>query len=109
MIKRILVPLDESALAEQAIPVAARIARTSLCSILLLRVIDTNSEYGGYMNVPATVFVQDVVERDIADATHYLTKIAKSPVLTGIKTNIEVLTGSPAARIVDVTHAEHED
>lgn len=109
MIKRILVPLDESALAEQAIPVAARIARASLCSILLLQVVDTNSEYGGYMNVPATVFVQDVVERDIANATHYLTKIAKSPALTGIKTNIEVLTGAPATRIVEVAHAEHED
>jgi nucleotide-binding universal stress UspA family protein len=49
MIKRILVPLDESALAEQAIPVAARIARASLCSILLIRVIDTNSDFGAYM------------------------------------------------------------
>jgi nucleotide-binding universal stress UspA family protein len=109
MITRILVPLDESALAEQAIPVAARIARASLCSILLIRVIDTNNEFGAYMNAPATVLVQDTIDRDIADATRYLAKIAKSPALAGIKTDVEVFTGSPAARILDVARVEHED
>ncbi len=109
MIKRILVPLDESALAEQAIPVAARIARASLCSILLIRVIDTNSEFGGYMNAPTTMLVQDAIDRDIVDATSYLSKIAKSPALAGIKTDVDIFTGSPAARIIDVTRAQHED
>jgi nucleotide-binding universal stress UspA family protein len=109
MIKRILVPLDESALAEQAIPIAARIARASLCSVLLIRVIDTNSEFGGYMAAPGAVAVQDVVEREMAEATRYLTKIAKSPALAGIKTEVDIFTGSPAARIVDVARTEHED
>jgi nucleotide-binding universal stress UspA family protein len=109
MIKRILVPLDESALAEQAIPVAARIARASLCSILLINVIDTNSQLGGYMAAPGAVVVQDVVEREMAEATQYLAKIAKSPALAGIKTEVDLFTGSPAARIVDVARIEHED
>lgn len=109
MIKRILVPLDESALAEQAIPVAARIARASLCSILLIRVIDTSSEFGAYMNAPATVLVQDTIDRDITNATSYLAKIAKSPALAGIKIDVEVFTGSPAARIIDIARVEHED
>jgi len=37
MFKRILVPLDGSARAEQAIPVAARIARALGGSVILLR------------------------------------------------------------------------
>ena len=109
MIKRILVPLDESALAEQAIPVAARIARASLCSILLIRVLDTSSEFAGYMAAPGAVVVQDVVEREMTEATQYLTRVAKSPALAGIKTEVDIFTGSPATRIVDVARTEHED
>jgi len=109
MIKRILVPLDESALAEQAIPVAARIARASLCSILLIRVVDTSSEFGGYMTAPGAIVVQDAVDREMAAATQYLTKIARSPALAGIKTDVDIFTGSAAARIVDVARDQHED
>ena len=39
MFERILVPLDGSPLAEQALPIAARVARASQGSILLLRVV----------------------------------------------------------------------
>lgn len=41
MFKRILVPLDGSSRAEQALPIAARIARASGGSVLLLHVITT--------------------------------------------------------------------
>lgn len=109
MIKRILVPLDESALAEQAIPVAARIARASLCSILLIQVVDTSGEFGGYISAPGTVIMQDTIEKELTEATEYLKRVAKSPALAGIKTDIEVLTGSPATRIVEVAHDQHED
>ena len=40
MFQRILVPLDGSLCAERAIPIAARLASASHCSILLVRVID---------------------------------------------------------------------
>ena len=41
MFKRILVPLDGSGRAEQALPIAARIARASGGSIVLVRVLST--------------------------------------------------------------------
>ncbi len=41
MFQRILVPLDGSARAERALPVAARIARACGASIILLRVATT--------------------------------------------------------------------
>lgn len=45
MFKRILVPLDGSARAERAIPVAARIARASGGSLILLRVVNASIEF----------------------------------------------------------------
>jgi nucleotide-binding universal stress UspA family protein len=39
MFKTILVPLDGSTRAEQALPIAARIARISVGTIVLLRVV----------------------------------------------------------------------
>ena len=42
MFKRILIPLDGSERAEQALPVAARIARGSGGSVILLQVIDVS-------------------------------------------------------------------
>jgi nucleotide-binding universal stress UspA family protein len=65
MFKRILVPLDGSARAEQAIPTAGRIARATGGSVVLLRVTlpPVNYGYGPYMLQPAfTVFDQGVQE-----------------------------------------------
>ena len=49
MFQRILVPLDGSTRAERAIPVAARIARASHGSVVLVRVVSTVIEFWPYM------------------------------------------------------------
>lgn len=82
MVKRILVPLDGSALAERAIPVAARIARASAGSMLFLRAVSIASEFGVYMDDP-TVLMQKVIEEDLAAANGYLLEVAKSQALEG--------------------------
>ena len=46
MFQQILVPLDGSTLAEQALPVAARLARASGGSIVLVRVAKPPVDYG---------------------------------------------------------------
>ena len=45
MFQRIVVPLDGSRRAERAIPVAARIARASGGSVVLLRVVSIATDY----------------------------------------------------------------
>jgi nucleotide-binding universal stress UspA family protein len=48
MFRRILVPLDGTARAEQALPVAARLARASGGTVVLLRVVNPLSELAPY-------------------------------------------------------------
>ncbi len=108
MVKRILIPLDGSALAERAIPVAARIARASAGSMLFLRVVSTASEFGVYMNEP-TVLMQEAIEEDIAAANGYLLEVAKSQTLAGIAIDTGIFTGSAALQIVDVARSKSID
>ena len=74
MFKRILVPLDGGTLAERALPVAARIARASGGSIILLRVVSLPVEYGywNYSMPIATMNLGGLADADIANATDYL-------------------------------------
>src|SRR5947209_17250395 len=96
MFKRILVPLDGSDRAEQAVPTAGRIARATGGSVVLLRVIlpPVDYGYGPYMLRPAfTVFDQGVQEA-MEEATHYLERVATSSYLAGIETAVVGETGS---------------
>src|SRR5207302_6149408 len=52
MFKRILVPLDGSERAEQALSVAARMARGSGGSVILLQVVDVTVSSYGYVAPP---------------------------------------------------------
>ena len=111
MFQRILVPLDGSALAEQAIPTAGRIARATGGSVVLVRAIlpPVDYEYGPYMLRPTfTVFDQEVQEA-LQEATHYLERVATSSSLAGIETAVVAETGSAAAMILSVTTDRHGD
>ncbi len=92
MFKRILVPLDGSTRAEQAIPVAARIARALGDSVKLLRVVTTANE---------------TMNADLTEATSYLEKIAKSYELVGIATEVTTLVGAAAPMILSSAQSFH--
>ena len=71
MFRRILVPLDGAARAEKAIPVAARLAKASGGSLVLLQVISTPVDAGGFMYEPM-VFTQADIDTEVSKATKYL-------------------------------------
>lgn len=106
MFKRILVPLDGSTRAEQAIPVAARIARALGDSVILLRVITTPEDYGPYVAPPAT-YANETINADLAEATAYLEKIAKSDEMVGIATEVKALFGAAAPTILSAAQSFH--
>lgn len=108
MFQRILVPLDGSPRAERALPVAARIARASGGSILLLQVVSPPIDYGGGLGAGGLVS-GEMIESDIAEASSYLKTIATMELLAGIATVTEVLYGPPAQDILAYTETQEAD
>ncbi len=105
MYKRILVPLDGSARAERAIPVAARIARALGGSVTLLRVATAPVDTGKYSSTSG--YVEETADTDLTGATSYLENIAGSDELTGIKTEVKTLIGAVAPAILSASQSLH--
>ena len=108
MFQRILVPLDGSHRAERAIPVAARLARASSGSVVLLRAVHTPVEFWPSL-VSEPKMAQTIVDTDLADTKKYLAGITTTPALDGIPTETVVLFGPPAAAILSVANSSHAD
>lgn len=107
MFKRILVPLDGSPRAERALPMAARIARASGGTVLLLQVVPAANEFGPYQR-PSTL-PREVVNADIAHAATYLSNTAHSNTLAGAETKVAVLSGPDALTILATVKEQHSD
>ncbi len=101
MFQRMLLPLDGSKRAERAIPIAARIARASRGSLIFLRAVGTQIEFGTYMTEPS-VLIREALELDLTRVIDYLARIKMSNELTGIETTVEVRSGGVAQTILDV-------
>jgi nucleotide-binding universal stress UspA family protein len=106
MFKRILVPLDGSTRAESALPVAARIARASGGSVMLVRVATIPVMYEASMVI---TYTPELIEAEISDAEEYLRTLAHSEMLAGIKTETTALFGAAAQTILSVATSHHSD
>jgi nucleotide-binding universal stress UspA family protein len=99
MYTRILVPLDGSTLAEQALPYAATIAKGLRARLELLRAVPpvdpelADPTHGLYLDGLAESFR--------SQAEDYLTNTAKSFIQTGLKVVCTVREGDAASSIVD--------
>ncbi len=107
MFRRILVPLDGSTRAEQAIPIAARIARASGGAVMLLHVLTTPREFGPYLRPSA--LQQEAIDAAIADATTYLSQAAQAYDLAGVETKVALLSGSEAVTILDTAKEQQSN
>jgi nucleotide-binding universal stress UspA family protein len=102
MYQRIVVPLDGSDVAEQALPEAQRLALLTGAPIHLVRVIDPTQLpwYGSYGVVMDAATVQGVLgdEERMGDA--YLSSVAKRLEEMGITANTELRRGRAARELV---------
>lgn len=106
MFHRILVPLDGSERARCAVPVAARIARASGGTVVLLRVVGFPLE-SSLTLIPSlpSASSQTMVEVGKVEAQRYLREVAASADLAGVRTELEVHCGSVATTIASIANA----
>jgi nucleotide-binding universal stress UspA family protein len=108
MFQKILVPLDRSARAERAVPIAARIAQTTGGTVVLLHVVHLLVEYAPYL-VQAPAFTETALNEELENANAYLARVARSPALEGIKTETEAFFGVEAYTILTFAQASKVD
>jgi nucleotide-binding universal stress UspA family protein len=99
MFKRILVPLDNSKLAECVLPHLVAIARIGEPEVLLLRVLEP---FDGLTHT----HMIDPVEWQIrkAEAESYLSSLAAVLQEAGLQVSIRLEEGRPAERIIEASH-----
>jgi len=108
MFKQILVPLDGSTRAELALPVAARLARASSGSIVLMQVANFPIDYGGgYTQAP--LLTEQMIETELDNLDDYLKKVATSEALAGISIKTEAMFGQPLQDILSVVESRRAD
>ena len=107
MYQRIVVPLDGSNVAEEALGQARELARTLDVPIHVLRVVDTYRAQA----IPATGMALDysmlaeLAEEEIEDANTYIAGVVEGLKHDGLDATGEVLQGPIARQIVDATKA----
>lgn len=113
MLKRILVPLDGSPLAESALAVAARVAHASDGTIVLLRVIGVPATYTPYIYgsdmAQSPSLAQELIDTEQVNAEKYLAEIAALDVLAGIKVEPIVNPGIAGNAILETVKEESVD
>ena len=101
MFQRILVPLDGSTRAEQALPVAARLAHASNGTIVLLQAVNLPNQFASYIDLePLTT--QAVIDTQLEEAKNYLDRLTHSNDLSNVHTETAVMIGQPAIHILSV-------
>ncbi|HEX6481876.1 MAG TPA: universal stress protein [Ktedonobacteraceae bacterium] len=108
MFKRILVPLDGSELAEQALPVAARLARASEGVLLLLRVADIPIE-NQPGKTPAQTYGEEAINKGLDIALDYLESMAVSEEVADVDIEAEALLGAVAPTILSCAQSLQAD
>ncbi|MBV9615134.1 MAG: universal stress protein, partial [Ktedonobacteraceae bacterium] len=108
MFKRLLVTLDGSERAEKALPVAARIARGSGGSVILVQVVDFAAFSYAYFNLTPPL-VENHIETSLNGARKYLTDVATSHIFTGVPTEVHLPFGSVTSQILSVADSSQAD
>jgi nucleotide-binding universal stress UspA family protein len=108
MFHTIVVPLDESERAERALPVAARIARASSASLLLVRVVTISNDFPLQARGIA-LEPYEVVETEYDRADAYLKQMARSDELSGIQVQTIVGSHDPAEAILSISQEHQAD
>jgi nucleotide-binding universal stress UspA family protein/predicted transcriptional regulator len=107
-LRRLLVPLDGSGLAERALDAALELAAPAT-ELLLLRVVPPVMEVISHVDVVTTAPDADGIGRLVADAQTYLDGIAAPLVASGRTVSTRTEVGNPSEAILQTGHAQDCD
>jgi nucleotide-binding universal stress UspA family protein len=105
MYKRILVPLDGSAIAERILPHVEAIAKGTEAEVLLVQAVTAHISFAAESPTEARKWV----EADQAKAGRYLEGVAKRLKDAGVSARSEILVGEPAVEILMAAEKEDVD
>ncbi|WP_338249119.1 universal stress protein [Dictyobacter halimunensis] len=108
MFQHILVPLDGSTCAEEALPVASRLARANGATITVVRILAQTQEYP-YSLVDGYPAMEECYYQEVSEATDYLEKVIYSETLRGIAIQNELLVGLPNQILPSLARRKHSD
>jgi len=108
MFKRILVPLDGSKRAEQALPLATRLARASGGTLHLLRVDTPPQDLAWYATEGAFV-IRDAMVEERASIQRYMNRLVASEDFAGIPTRVVNAEGEAAQGILTAITEQQAD
>jgi len=106
MFKHILVPLDGSACAEQALPTAVGLARATHGKVTLVEAVDPPTRF---MESVGEIVLPDILDETEPVAKEYLEGVATKSGLEDIRTATKVVTGHPAQAIIEVVSEDNVD
>jgi nucleotide-binding universal stress UspA family protein len=106
MMKRIVVPLDGSSRAEQALAVAEKLARATNSTLILVQAYTLPMEFGTPF---APAVAPSLVEETERSVQEYLTRQARQPMLSGLTVETDVRMQSPALAILNATLEHNAD
>jgi nucleotide-binding universal stress UspA family protein len=101
---RLLVPLDGSAFAEEALGPALALAKNLAASLLLLRIVEPDPP-----GSPLKSYGEEEKPLPIAEAERYLDGVARYLDSEGVAVRQRIVTGSPASAIASVARDEKSD
>lgn len=107
--RHILMPLDGSPLAEQALPQASALAQASQAKLLLLQVAQTFDEGNRRILFRGEAEAENTLAQWRADAQAYLERLAQQMRAEGIDCAYRVLAGDVAQAIVEAAQEEKAD
>ncbi|HZR38937.1 MAG TPA: universal stress protein [Ktedonobacteraceae bacterium] len=112
MFHHLLVPLDGSSRAEEALPLAAHIARRTGGTLSLLRAVVPElaaAEGSSLYSLQAGVLAEEVQETLTQEAKEYLEHLTHSELLEGVPLRTQVLAEPPVPSILSYAQSEHVD
>lgn len=106
MFTRILTPLDGSEQSENAIPLAATLARASGGTVILARIEEIPAAYSPAFAPPMGA---DFIDAEHEESVAYLERTRNLPALRGVTVETDTVAGAPALTLLGVIAAKHAD